>query len=355
MVSQAAMHYRVLGRSGLRVSGACLGAMTFGEEFGIGADAEGSRRVFDAYVAAGGNFIDTANIYNHGTSERLLGGFMAGKRTRLVVATKYTLTTDGTNPNAGGSHRKNLRDSLDASLARLQTDYVDLLWVHGYDQHTRLDELMRALDDEVRRGRALALGISNAPAWVVAAANTLAAERGWTPLTALQLHYNLVERHIEASFFALARAFDLAITAWSPLAGGLLSGKYAGSGAAGRLAGPRGARTLTPANQAVAAALAGLAREAGCSSSQLALAWLLHRGHDGVIPIIGARTAAQLEENLGCLAVTVGPELLARLDALAPPPVGYPEALLGGDFFQAMMHGPVRERVRWPGSDGSAG
>lgn len=353
MVNRSAMHYRVLGRSGLRVSSACLGTMTFGEEFGIGADAEGSRRVFDAYVAAGGNFVDTANIYNHGTSERLLGSFMGSKRTRLVVATKYTLTTDGANPNAGGSHRKNLRDSLDASLERLQTDYVDLLWVHGYDRHTRLDELMRALDDEVRRGRVLALGISNAPAWIVAAANTLAAERGWTPFTALQLHYNLVERHIEASFFALARAFDLAITAWSPLAGGLLSGKYAGSGAAGRLAGPRGARTLTPANQAVAVTLADLARESGCTSSQLALAWLFHRGHDGVIPIIGARTAEQLDENLGCLAVDVPPEMMARLDALAPPPVGYPEALLAGELFQTMMHGPVREQVRWPG--GSAG
>jgi aryl-alcohol dehydrogenase-like predicted oxidoreductase len=341
------MHYRLLGRSGLRVAGVCLGAMTFGEEFGIGADAAGSRRVFDAYVAAGGNFVDTANIYNRGTSERLLGGFMAGKRTRLVLATKYTLSTDGTDPNAGGSHRKNLRDSLDASLARLQTDYVDLLWVHGYDRHTRLDELMRALDDEVRRGRVLALGISNAPAWIVAAANTLAAERGWTPFTALQLHYNLVERHIEASFFALARAFDLAITAWSPLQGGLLSGKYA-MGSTGRLTGPRGARSLTPANQAVAAALGDLAREAGCTSAQLALAWLLHRGHDGVIPIVGARTAEQLEENLGCLAVPVPPELRDRLDVLAPPPVGYPEALLAGEFFQTMMLGQVREQVRWP-------
>jgi aryl-alcohol dehydrogenase-like predicted oxidoreductase len=342
------MDFRLLGRSGLRVANVCLGAMTFGEEFGIGADAAGSRRVFDAYVEAGGNFIDTANIYNRGTSERLLGGFITGLRERLVVATKYTLTTDGTDPNAGGSHRKNLRQSLDASLARLQTNYVDLLWVHGHDRHTRLDELMRALDDEVRRGRVLALGISNVPAWVVATANTLASERGLTPFSALQLHYNLVERHIEASFFDLARAFDLAITAWSPLAGGLLSGKYTTAATAGRLAGPRGARTLTPANQAVATALAELAGGLGCTPAQLALAWVLKRGPDGVIPIVGARTAPQLMENLGCVGVNPGPEVLATLDALAPPPVGYPEALLAGEFFQTMMHGPVREQVRWP-------
>lgn len=342
------MQYRLLGRSGLRVADICLGAMTFGEEFGIGVDAAGSRRVFDAYVAAGGNFIDTANIYNLGTSERLLGEFMAERRGRLVLATKYTLTTDGTDPNAGGSHRKNLRQSLDASLARLQTDYVDLLWVHGHDCHTRLDELMRALDDEVRRGRVLALGISNAPAWVVATANTLAAERGLTPFSALQLHYNLVERHIEPAFFDLALAFDLAITAWSPLAGGLLSGKYTAGTGDGRLAGPRGARTLTPANQAVATTLATLAGEVGCTPAQLALAWLRQRGVQGVIPIVGARTATQLTENLGCLDLRPGAEILLRLDALAPPPVGYPEALLAGEFFQTMMLGAVRGQVRWP-------
>jgi aryl-alcohol dehydrogenase-like predicted oxidoreductase len=343
------MHYRVLGRSGLRVAEACLGTMTFGEEFGIGADATESRRVLDAYLDAGGNFIDTANIYNRGTSERLLGEFLGPRRARVVLATKYTLSTAGSDPNAGGSHRKNLRQSLDASLGRLRTEYVDLLWVHGHDRHTRLDELMRALDDEVRRGRVLHVGISNAPAWVVAAASTLAAERNATPFSALQLHYNLVERRIEADFCALAAAFDLGLTAWSPLAGGLLSGKYGAAADGGRLAGPRGARTLTEANRATAAALAGLAARSGCTPAQLALAWVRARG---VIPIIGARTAAQLAENLGFLAITPDAELLRALDALAPPALGYPEALLGGEFFQTMMHGEVRARVDWPGDAG---
>lgn len=341
------MGYRVLGRSGLRVSELCLGTMTFGEEFGIGANASESRAVFDGFIAAGGNFIDTANIYNRGTSERLLGEFIGPLRSRLVLATKFTLTTDGSDPNAGGSQRKNLRQSLDASLARLRTDYVDLLWVHGYDGHTRLDELMRALDDEVRRGRVLHIGISNAPAWVVATANTLAEERGLTPFTALQLHYNLVERHIEADFPALAAAFDLAITAWSPLAGGLLTAKYRGPDAVGRLAGARGARALTPANAAIVAALETLAAEQGCPPAPIALAWLLQRAA-GTIPIVGARTAAQLADNLGCLDVRLSPEAMARLDALAPPASGYPATLLAGDFFQTMMHGAVRERVRWP-------
>jgi aryl-alcohol dehydrogenase-like predicted oxidoreductase len=267
----------------------------------------------------------------------------------VVLATKYTLSTAGSDPNAGGSQRKNLRQSLDASLGRLRTDDVDLLWVHGHDRHTRLDELMRALDDEVRRGRVLHVGISNAPAWVVAAASTLATERNATPFSALQLHYNLVERRIEADFFALATAFDLGLTAWSPLAGGLLSGKYGAPAGSGRLAGPRGARTLTDPNRAAAAALADLAAQAGCTPAQLALAWVRARG---VIPIIGARTAAQLAENLGFLAVTPDADLLRALDALAPPALGYPESLLGGEFFQTMMHGEVRTRVRWPGDAG---
>lgn len=348
MVSAPAMRFRVLGRSGLRVAEACLGTMTFGEEFGIGADAAESRRVLDAYLDAGGNFIDTANIYNRGTSERLLGEFLGARRPGVVLATKYTLSTAGGDPNAGGSHRKNLRQSLDASLARLRTDYVDLLWVHGHDRHTRLDELMRALDDEVRRGRVLHVGISNAPAWVVAAATTLAGERNATPFSALQLHYNLVERRIEADFLALASAFDLGLTAWSPLAGGLLSGKYAAPAGSGRLAGPRGARTLTDPNRAAAAGLGELAARAGCTPAQLALAWVRARG---VIPIIGARTAAQLMENLGFLGVVPDTELLRALDALAPPALGYPESLLGGDFFQTMMHGEVRARVHWPDGD----
>lgn len=341
------MRYQLLGHSGLRVSQLCLGAMTFGEEFGMGAPAEECRRVFDAFLAAGGNFIDTANIYNAGTSERILGGFIQAQRDQLVLASKYTLSTGADDPNAGGSHRKNLVQALEASLRRLNIGYLDLYWVHGWDPHTPVDVLMRALDDQVRLGKILHIGISNVPAWVVAQANTLAAERGLTPFTALQLHYSLVERGIEADFFALARAFDLSITAWGPLASGLLTGKYLGGSGKGRLArgGPRPGQEQ---KQAVAARLKALAEQAGCTPAQLAIAWISQRDPLGVIPIIGARTAEQLADNLGATALVLTPEQLKELDGLAPPVLRYPENMLGGDFFRNMMYGRIRERVRWP-------
>lgn len=341
------MEYRLLGHSGLRVSQLCLGAMTFGEEFGIGADEATSRRLFDAYAEAGGNFIDTANIYNRGTSERLVGRFVGSERHRWVIATKYTLSSRGDDPNAGGSHRKNLVQSIEDSLSRLGTGYIDLYWVHGWDSHTRMAEVMRALDDQVRLGKILHIGISNAPAWVVAEANTLAVERGLTPFTALQMHYNLVERGIEPDFLPLARAHHMAITAWSPLANGILSGKYNTGGTPGRLTGARAARILTGRNLEAARALEEIAREAGCSPARLALAWVCQRP-GGIIPIIGARRPEQMEDNLGCTTVTLNDAQRSALDALAPPTLRNPESLLEGDFFRTLMYGPVEPRIRWP-------
>lgn len=346
------MHYLELGCSGLKVAELCLGTMTFGEESGFGAPAAESRRIYERYREAGGNFLDTANIYNRGTSETLLGDFIASERQAVVLASKYSLTTDPADPNAGGNHRKNLVQSLEASLRRLRTDYLDLYWVHGWDQATPLAELMRALDDQVRLGKVLHLGISNAPAWVVAAANVLARERGWTPFTALQLHYNLVERSIEEEFFALAAAQDLAITAWSPLAGGLLSGKFnrdadpqARAGA--RLeSSPMRSRMLTEQRLEAAEHLAALARELGASAAQLALAWLRQRGGGDVIPILGARTLAQLDDNLGALKLALAPVTIAELDSLSPPEFRYPRALLDGEFFQRMLHGGHQARPR---------
>jgi len=343
------MQYLNLGRSGLKVSELCLGTMTFGEEFGIGAPAAECRRIFDAFLAAGGNFLDTANIYNAGTSERMLGEFIAGERDRLVVASKYSLSTERADPNAGGSHRKNLAVSLEASLRRLGTDYLDVYWVHGWDRMTPLDELMRALDDQVRAGKVLHLGISNAPAWVVAAANVLAAERGWTPFSALQLHYNLLERAVEADFLELAASQQMAITAWSPLAGGLLTGKFNRDadqdGAAGTRLGdsPRASRTLTESSLAASEALARRARQLGCTPAQMALAWLRQRRPEpAVVPIIGARRIEQLEDNLAAAGLTLPDDDIAALDALSPPPAVYPSALLGSEFFQSMMFGDHR-------------
>ena len=346
------MKYKGLGRCNLQVSELCLGTMTFGEEMGIGAAEPECRAVFDGYLAAGGNFIDTANIYNRGTSERMLGGFIGTGRDRLVIASKYSLNMCGDDPNAGGNHRKNLVQALEGSLRRLGTGYLDLFWVHGWDASTRIDELMRALDDQVRAGKVLHIGASNTPAWVIASANTLAAERGWTPFTAMQLHYNLVERSIERDFFALAAAQDMAITPWSPLAGGLLTGKFDAAAPAGeregaRLAqGPRAARSMTDRNRALAEALSALARETGCRPAQLALAWLCQRSPVTVVPIIGARNRRQLDENLGSLRLQLTAEQLARIDGLSAPQLEYPQSLLESEFFRRMMHGEVVDRMQ---------
>ena len=220
------MKYYLLGRSGLRVSEICLGAMTFGEEWGWGASKDECRKIFNAYVDAGGNFIDTANKYTEGTSEKYIGEFIASDRDRFVLATKYTSNTRRGDPNAGGNHRKSMVQSLEASLQRLNTDYVDLYWVHAWDQTTPVEEMMRALDDMIKAGKILYAGISDAPAWVVSQANTLANLRGWTEFTGLQIEYSLIERTPERELLPMASALDIGVTAWSPLGNGLLTGKY---------------------------------------------------------------------------------------------------------------------------------
>src|SRR6201984_1375735 len=226
------MRYRLLGKSGLRVSELCLGTMTFGEDWGWGSSKEESRKLYDTFLEAGGNFIDTANVYTNGTSERLLGEFMHGHRERLVLATKYTNAAPGTDPNAAGNQRKSIVQAVEASLKRLQTDYIDLYWLHIWDQITPVEEVMRAFDDLVRQGKVLYVGVSDAPAWWIAQAHTIAEFRGWSPFVGLQIEYSLIERTVERELIPVAKALGLTVTAWSPLAGGVLTGKYA-SGDAG--------------------------------------------------------------------------------------------------------------------------
>jgi len=339
------MKYKILGRSGLRVSELCLGAMTFGEELGTGASEAVSRQIYDRYRDAGGNFVDTANIYTMGTSEKMVGDFVRAERDRIVLASKYSMTTAAADPNCSGNHRKNMVQALEASLQRLGTEYLDVFWVHGWDQTTRIDEVMRGLDDLVRAGKVLHLGASNLPAWLISQANTLAAERNMTPFTALQLHYNLVERSIEADFFDLAKAQDMALTAWSPLAGGLLTGKFNRDAARKAAADARlnkaayGPAMLAEHRLSIAEGLTDLAGTIGCEPSQLALAWLLHRPAGSVIPILGARTLEQFEANLACLDIALNATQIEQLDALNPPPPVYPASLFKTDFYRQMMHG----------------
>jgi aryl-alcohol dehydrogenase-like predicted oxidoreductase len=340
------MRYRLLGASGLKVSEICLGTMTFGEESGFGAAREECQRMYEAYREAGGNFIDTANIYTGGTSERLLRDLVAADRARIVLASKFSMTTNAADPNAGGNARKNLHQALHASLGRLGTDYLDLYWVHAWDRVTPLEELMRALDDAVRAGKILYVGFSNVPAWVVARAGTLAELRGWTRLAALQLHYSLLERNIEREHLACAAALGLAVTAWSPLAGGLLSGKYSADPAVratqpGRLTTTAWGRMfLTERGFAIAEVVRRVAARLGVTPSQVALAWLLGRP-EGVIPVIGTRSVAQLRDLLAATGVSLDAGALAELDAASRIDVGYPGSLLGSPAGIRMVHGDV--------------
>src|SRR5712664_1214646 len=222
------MRYRLLGKSGLRVSEASLGTMTFGDEWGWGSPKAEAQKVYETYREAGGNFIDTANFYTNGTIEKFGGEFIRGHRESVVLATKYSNAAPGNDPNAAGNHRKSMMQALETSLKRLQTEYIDLYWVHIWDGITPVEEVMRGLDDLVRAGKILYAGISDAPAWWIAQANTLAELRGWTQFIGLQIEYSLIERTVERELIAMAKALNIGVTAWSPLARGVLTGKYHG-------------------------------------------------------------------------------------------------------------------------------
>lgn len=314
------MRYRTLGNSGLRVAEVILGAMTFGEQGGVGAPLEECRRILDAYAEAGGNAIDTAINYRNGLSEEILGQLLAGRREQFVLASKYTTTRDKNDPNGGGNARKNLRASLETSLRRLGTDYLDVYWVHVWDASTPIEETMRALDDAVRAGKVLYVGISDAPAWIVSRANTLAEWHGWSPFIGLQVPYSLLMRDIERELLPMATALGLGVTAWSPLAGGVLSGKYTAPSDAPRRLDPAG---LDERSHAAARAVQAVADETGASPSQVAIAWTMHRSAS-IIPILGARTVEQIRDNLGATDVKLTAAQMAALEKATEFSLGFP-------------------------------
>ncbi|HLZ57762.1 MAG TPA: aldo/keto reductase [Ktedonosporobacter sp.] len=316
------MRYRLFGSSGLRVSEFFLGAMTFGEASGPGAELAECRRMLDAYAEAGGNVIDTAVNYRNGESESIVGELLDGRRDRFVLATKYSVSRDRTDPNASGNHRKNLMLSLETSLRRLRTDYIDIYWVHIWDQNTPIEETMRALDDAVRAGKILYIGISDSPSWIVSRANTLAEWRGWSPFVGLQVPYHLLKRDIERELLPMAEAYGMSVATWGPLANGLLSGKFSRPG------GVEERTRLSPAaisehDQAVVRVVQEVADQLGVTASQVAIAWIRARSR-AIHPIIGARRLSQLVENLGALTVDLPAELVARLDGATNFEVGFP-------------------------------
>ena len=356
-MSTPTLNYQLLGRSGLRVSDLCLGTMTFGEDWGWGTGKDEARRVYDAFRAAGGNFIDTANIYTNGTSETLVGEFVAGHREEVVLATKYTNAAavfagrPAADPNAGGNQRKNMVQAVEASLKRLGTDYVDLYWLHIWDQMTPAEEVMRAFDDLVRSGKVLYVGISDAPAWVVAKSNALAELRGWTRYVGLQIEYSLLERTVERELVPMAVDQRLTVLAWSPLRNGLLSGKYLPENAAARTdarmdsAMMKGFGSGDDAVHAVVRQVAAVGKELGVSAAAVALAWLRTRPVP-VIPIVGARRLSQFTDNLASVTVTLSADQLARLDRATAVPMGFPHDFLAMEPVKAIVFGGFRDRIK---------
>jgi aryl-alcohol dehydrogenase-like predicted oxidoreductase len=339
------MRYKLLGKSGLKVSELCLGTMAFGEDWGWGASLQESRRIFEAFAEAGGNFIDTADMYTKGTSERFVGEFVASERHRYVVATKYSSSVKPNVATASGNSRKCMVEAIEASLRRLGTDYVDLYWLHCWDYLTPVEEVMRAFDDLVRAGKVLYVGMSNTPAWIVARADMLAEQRGWTPPVALQIEYNLLQREVEREYVRMAEALDLATCAWSPLAGGgLLVGGTGGELAAGAVRRAMAARATTERTVKVAATLVEIAGEIGCSAAQVAINWLRQRSRR-TIPIVGARTLPQVQDALGCLGFQLGEAHMERLNEVSWVEPGWPYSLFTDEAHLKRTYGGFYDRI----------
>jgi len=360
------MNYYTLGSSGLRVSRLALGAMTFGTQSGWGCDRETALAMFDRYLVAGGNFIDTADVYTQGTSETWLGEFIAerGVRDRIVLATKFTHnfanhgvgTASGANPNAAGNGRKNIVRALDASLKRLKTDYIDLYFLHTWDRLTPVEEVMRTLDDLVRQGKVRHVGLSDVPAWYAARAMTMAQLRGWEPPCALQLEYSLAARGIEYEFPPMCQELGMGVMVWSPLASGLLSGKYRPHTAAaeqdvqGRLKASASVaapalQKMTARNWAIVAELKAVADELGRPMAQVAINWAANRPAVASV-ILGATSVAQLEDTLPALDFALPAELESRLDRASALPAAFPYTFI--DVMAGRMHGAATVESKPP-------
>ncbi|TCV94020.1 aryl-alcohol dehydrogenase-like predicted oxidoreductase [Luteibacter rhizovicinus] len=348
--------YLTLGRTGLRVSPMSLGTMTFGDDWGWGADASESRRIYDAYRERGGNFIDTANFYTGGSSERLLGQFVAGHRDEVVIATKYTMNMQPGNPNAGGNHRRNMLRSVEASLERLGTDYIDVMYLHAWDGLTPAEEIIHAFDDIVRSGKVMYVGISDAPAWQVSRMQTVAALRGLAPIAALQIEYNLIERTVERELLPMAHEMGIGVLGWSPLASGVLTGKYTRADMNGvpatEAVGTRksvavGNGALTARGLDIADVVGEIAKESGRSAAQVALAWTMRRVAPSVIPIIGARTLKQFEDNVGALDLVLSDDQARRLDEISVIELGFPHDFMARPLTNGIITGGTKVRRGW--------
>ncbi len=326
-------HYVTLGRSGLRVSPLCLGTMTFGEDWGWGTSVEDSQKILDRFIERGGNFIDTANMYTKGHSEKIIGdhlGDHTGRRDRVVIATKFTGNLFRNDPNGGGTNRKAIVQQCENSLRRLRTDYIDLYWMHCWDRFTPIEETMRALDDLVASGKVRYVGVSDTPAWKVAQANVLAELRGWTRFVGLQIEYSLLQRTVEGELMPMAQELGLGVTPWSPLKGGALTGKYTRDNQKQSERGDWTNAYLTEDTFKVVDILVDAAKQLDSTPARVALNWV--QTQPGVTStIIGARRLEQLDDNLSCLDITLPAETRTALDEATAPSLPFPV-----DFLNAM-------------------
>src|SRR5476651_345122 len=315
------MNYKLLGRSGLKVSELCLGTMGFGTEAGWGADAATSFDIMDAFANAGGNFLDTANVYKLGTSEKIIGDYLGNHdRDYFVLATKYTLKDNTTNPNASGNSRKNMMRSVEESLKRLKTDFIDVLYLHIWDDITPIDEVLRGLDDLIRQGKVNYAAISDTPAWVVAKGNTMAELMGWGQFIALQVEYSLLARTPERELIPMAKHFGMTITPWAPLGGGALTGKYL-RGEQGRIKPESNRRSER--SERITKVVVAIAGELGVSPGNVALKWAMQQGFSS-IPVVGATKLSQLEDNLKTVDVTLTDEHIKKLNDASAIQLGFP-------------------------------
>ncbi len=349
------MRYYLLGKSGLRVSELALGAMSFGTDWGWGSEINEARKMLDLYIDSGGNFVDTANCYTNGSSERMLGEFLGEKRQQIVLSTKYTISTHPGDPNGGGNHRKSMARSVETSLQRLKTDYIDLLYLHIWDGTTPVEEILRAMDDLVRAGKVLYVGMSDTPAWQISRMQAIADLRGWSPLVALQIEYNLIERTTERELIPMANEMGLGVVPFSPLANGLLSGKYSReeclneSGSTGfqgsRKSGIESLGKFTERNMEIVDEVKKVASEVQKSPAQVALAWLLSKSTVTSV-LLGASKLEQLENNLGSLNTPLSPDQIKRLDAISRVDMGFPHEHLANPMIKQMIFGGVEVHRR---------
>lgn len=330
------MRYKLLGNSGLRVSELCLGTMTFGEDWGWGASKEESRRIFDTFVEAGGNFVDTANNYTDGASEQIVGHCIRSERDRFVVATKYTLrnqTGNAKDVNLGGNSRKSMLRSVERSLKRLGTDYLDVLYLHMWDFTTPVEEVLQSAGHLIASGKVLYFAFSDTPAWVVSYAIAQAEAYGWPRPAAIQIPFSILDRAVERDVLPMAREHDLAILPWGMLEAGTLTGKYSRPSDE-----PRRQDSASETERAAGQAVARLAGEIGRTPAQVAINWV--RQQPGtIIPILGCRTVKQLQDNLGCLDFRLTGEQMAALAAVADFRMGFPNSFLHSDHVRHLIFG----------------